>query len=281
MPEPLAPELSMPPLIETEYDWDRADPYTPEQLFGMVDRVVERNFYGLVHPLSQRLLRGELTREELRFVAAQEYHYYWGTTWWNAFKIAHSDTLHQQRRLHGPLLDELGTDLLRAGGSPAHAELFLNYCEGTGISRDEVRASAVLPSVLLAVTELMRIASTRPQFEFIACSNLVAEKMRPIHYQKLLAALREHYTFVPAGALEFYEIHAVLDEDHVSTGRRIVGEYIRHKREQDAVMSAVVRSLALRLVMYDGIELALRGAFARALRPWPNFPREPWPRPST
>jgi len=268
-------------LIETEYDWTRADPYPPEQFFALLDRIVERNFYGLIHPLSLRMLRGELTAADLRFIAAQEYHYYWGTTWWNAFKVANSDTLHQQRRLHGPLLEELGTDLLDKEGLPAHIELFLRYCEGIGLCRDEVRAGAVLPAVLLAVTELMRIASSRPHYEFIACSNLVAEKMRPVHYQKLLRAMREHYTFVGHEALKFYEIHAVLDEDHVSTGRRIVGEYIHHKREQDAVMSAVVRSLALRLVMYDGIEAALRGAALRALRPWPNFPREPWPRPST
>src|SRR5215813_2933687 len=116
---------SMLKLIETEYDWNRAEPYPLAQFIAMIDSIVERNFYGLVHPISQRMLRGELTLEELRFVAAQEYHYYSGTTWWNAFKIAHSDTLHQQRRLHGALLDELGTDLLGSEGVPAHAELFL------------------------------------------------------------------------------------------------------------------------------------------------------------
>ena len=185
----------------------------------------------------------------------------------------------QQRLLHGPLLDELGTDLVEDEATPAHAELFLRYCESLGLKRDEVRSAGIVPSVVLAVTELMRIARERPQFEFIACSNLVIEKMRPVFYRKVLDTFSKKYTWVPAWGLKFYEVHTTSDVGHATIGRRLVTSYLESKRDQDAIMSAVLRSLCLRFVMYDGIFAVISGQQNLRLKPWPNFPREPWPRP--
>jgi pyrroloquinoline quinone (PQQ) biosynthesis protein C len=266
-------------LLGDGYDWHREESYDPAEFLAMVDAAAERNFYGYVHPLGKRLLAGEMTPDELRFLATQEYSYYASTTWWNAFKLANSDTLAQQRLLHGPLLDELGTDLAGPDGLPAHAELFLQYCESLGLKREEVRSAPLVSGVVLAVTELLRIARERPQFEFIACSNLVIEKMRPPFYGKLLDTFSTMYRWVPVSGLKFYEVHATGDVGHASIGRRLVAAYLGSKREQDAVMSAVLRSLCLRQVMYDGIYAAITGREGMRLKPWPNFPREPWPRP--
>lgn len=265
-------------LFDSAYDWRRAERYPDDEFFRLVDEVVVRSFYGFVHPVGERLLAGRMTRDQLRFLAVQEYPYYAGTTWWNAYKLAHSDALSQQRLLHGPLLDELGTDLIASPGVPAHVDLFVEYCAGLGLSRGEVVGAPLVPGVVLAVTELMRIARERPQFEFIACSNLVVERMRPPFYRRLLDTFAVHYPWVPSAALRFYEVHAEADHGHASLGRRVVAGYLHAKRDQDAVFSAVLRSLCVRHVMYDGILAALDGN-SPALAPWPNFPREPWPRP--
>lgn len=266
-------------LIAGDYDWESEESYPVDRFFQLLDSAVEEHFYGLRHPLCLRWLDGQLSREDLQFIATQEYWYYWGTTWWNAYKLANADQLDQQRRLHNALFDELGTDLLEDEGLPAHSEIFLEYCAGLGLAREQVLRAHVLPAVLLAVTELLRISQHRPHYEFIAASNLVAERMRPRHYAKVLAAMRRHYSWVPDEALRFYEIHATLDVAHMSTGRSIVAQYVSQKRDQDAVMSAVVRSLGLRHVMYDGIEAGLRDPSRACIAVWPNFPRDPWPRP--
>lgn len=266
-------------LLGDNYDWHREESYEAEEFLAIVDALAENNFYGYVHPLGKRLLGGQMTPDEMRFLATQEYHYYASTTWWNAFKLAHSDTLSQQRLLHGPLLDELGLDLVATNGVPAHAHLFLQYCESLGLDQNEVQSAALVPSVVLAVTELLRIARERPQFEFIACSNLVIEKMRPPFYRKLLDTFSTKYGWVPRWGLKFYEVHTASDVGHASIGRRVVASYLQSKRDQDAVMSAVLRSLCLRQVMYDGIFAVITGQEGMRLKPWPNFPREPWPRP--
>ncbi|MEK6303214.1 MAG: iron-containing redox enzyme family protein [Acidobacteriota bacterium] len=267
------------PLPEHDYDWQREERYSKAELFAIIDRVAEDNFYGYSHPLGQKLLAGDMTPEQLRFLATQEYPYYASTTWWNAFKLAKSDDLEQQRLLHGPLLDELGTDLVEEEGLPAHAELFLEYCEGIGLTRKEIQNAELVPGVVLAVTELLRIARERPQFEFLACSNLVIETMRPLFYQKLLEVFAAKYRWVPRSGLRFYEVHATHDASHTSIGRKVVSSYISSKRDQDAIFSAVLRSLCLRQVMYDGIFAAINDQDRMKLKPWPNFPREPWPRP--
>jgi pyrroloquinoline quinone (PQQ) biosynthesis protein C len=263
------------------YDWSRSAPYPVDEFFSMVGDLVERQFYGYAHPLGRRLLAGELDRDQLRFLAAQEFRYYEGTTWWNAYKVANADLLAHQRELHGPLLDELGTDLVEPAGVAAHSELFLRYCEGLGLSKEEVLSHPIVPGVLLAITELMRIARERPAFEFLACSNLVVERMRPRFYTDLLRTFREHYRWVPPSSLFFYELHAEQDKGHSSLGRRIVARYVGDKRDQDQVFSVVLRSLGLRHAMYDSILLALESRSSLALDPWPNFPRDPWPRPSS
>lgn len=209
--------------------------------FTILDNSVERYFYGTRHSIGMRLPNGKVNQEQLRFIAAQEYHYYNSTTWWNAGKILNAASIEDQRRLFFPLLDELGRDLVDESGLPAHAELFLRYCEGIGLTRQAIARMPVLPAVYLAVSELHRIAAQRPTHEFIACSNLVAEKMRPPHYQKLLRAFAEHYTWVPQDALVFYEVHAELDLEHESLVRRYVGG----KSEQDNVFATVLRSLGL------------------------------------
>lgn len=267
---------------ETNYDWHSQKPYSVEQFFKIIENFVENNFYGFQHPLGRKLLDGKFTPQELKFLAIQEYYYYWGTTWWNAYKVGNADTLLQQRKLHDALLDELGTDLIEKNGLPAHSALFLKYCEGLGVTLEEIQAHPIATGVMIAITELLRIAKYRPHYEFIACSNLVVEKMRPPFYASLLETFKKYYTWVPKDALLFYEIHAHLDVHHTSIGKKIVTEYIQDsKRDQDAVYSAILRSTALRKVMYDSIYLAMSNPGTEyGVKPWPNFPHEPWPRPS-
>jgi pyrroloquinoline quinone (PQQ) biosynthesis protein C len=265
--------------FDTDYDWDREHAYRVPDFFRHIDTLVERYFYGFHLAIGRRLIEGGFSREELRFLATQEYPYYASTTWWNAGKVLNADTLEQQRKLHGPLTEELGDDLVKPDGLPAHTELFVKYCEGLGLTRQDLERAPLCPGVVLAVTELRRISSTRPTHEFLATSNLVVERMRPRHYSKLLEAFQAHYTWVPRSALLFYEVHAHLDGDHESLGRRIVAQYASDRREQDIIFAAVLRSLSLRIAMYESIENAMaRGGVG--LVAWPNFPREPWPRPT-
>jgi pyrroloquinoline quinone (PQQ) biosynthesis protein C len=103
--------------------------------------------------------------------------------------------------------------------------------------------------------------------------------MRPLFYQELLGVFAAKYKWVPRSRLRFYEVHAKSDASHTSIGRKVVSSYISSKRDQDAIVSAVLRSLCLRQVMYDGIFAAINGQGGMKLKRWPNFPREPWPRP--
>jgi pyrroloquinoline quinone (PQQ) biosynthesis protein C len=276
-----APTMPAPStVLGAGYDWDRSDAYEADELLAIVDELARDNFYGERHPVGQRFLGGDLTPDEMRFLATQEYAYYKETTWWNAGKLLNSAELEEQRRLHGALLDELGTDLMETGGAAPHAEMFLRYCEGLGLSRTEVTNAPLVPSVVLAVTELRRIASHRPVFEMLVASNLVIEKQRPRYYSALLRTFAEHYSWVPRDALLFYEVHAEHDVDHESRGRQIVRTYLGHKWQQDLAMSAALRSVGLRLVMYDGIQGAMQGDSVFVHR-WPCLPDDPWPRPTT
>ncbi len=263
------------------YDWERPEPYNQDELLAMIDNLAARWFYGDHTAIGRRFVGGELHPGELRLLATQEYGYYKETTWWNAGKLLGTVHLAEQRVLHGALIDELGTDLVDPDGLPSHSELFLRYCEGLGLDKQEVMKAPLAPSVVLATTELRRIASSRPSFEMVVASNLVIERQRPAWYARLLATFADSYSWVPPESLEFYQVHAEHDTDHESRGRQLVRRYITTKAQQDLAMAAALRSVGLRWVMYDGIERALQDPDSPLIPKWPGLPGDPWPRPTS
>jgi pyrroloquinoline quinone (PQQ) biosynthesis protein C len=121
------------------FDWAREEPYDPQEFLEFCHEAIFAGFYGTRHPLALRWIEGELTADELRFMATQEYWYFRCTVWWNAGKVLHCPVLEDQRSLLGPLMEEAGVE------EQAHEELFLRYLRGLGLSRNTVLGEGALP----------------------------------------------------------------------------------------------------------------------------------------
>ncbi len=88
----------------------------------------------LDHPFYQRWNAGELTRDELQEYARQYYHYSLAfPTFVSATHANSSDMVIRQALLENLIEEERGTE--------NHPELWLRFCEGLGLDRDDVLSS--------------------------------------------------------------------------------------------------------------------------------------------
>jgi pyrroloquinoline quinone (PQQ) biosynthesis protein C len=252
------------------FDWQRETPYPPEVFLAMCLEVVKAGFYGTRHPLALRWLEGQLSPDQLRFMAMQEYWYFRGTVWWNAGKVLHCPDLADQLLLLGPLMDEAGID------GAAHHELFVRYLGGLGIDITAVQQAGILPQTLTCVDEFYNLNAHGHLVESLAANNLVAETMRPIQYPQVLKAFKEYYTWVPEESLEFFRVHMEADVGHAELGEKLFKKYAQSISAQRLAWSALTRSLAARWCLYDGILRYLDAADPPLVPVWDAFPAVQW-----
>jgi pyrroloquinoline quinone (PQQ) biosynthesis protein C len=251
------------------FDWSRTEPYPTDGLLVMAAGAIDAGFYGTRHPLARRWLSGDLTREQLQFLALQEYWYFRCTVWWNAGKVLHAARADQPDLL-GPLLEEAGL----ADDHGSHEAQFVRYMHGLGVTVDDARARGLLPTTMAAVDVFFVINSHGHLVESLAANNLVAETMRPRQYPLVLRAFKNHYRWMPPAALQFFRTHCTADVAHAELGVRLFKKYATSLTAQRRAWAALTRSLAARWAMYDGILAHLDGTGEGAplLPVWDEFP---------
>jgi pyrroloquinoline quinone (PQQ) biosynthesis protein C len=251
------------------FEWNRDQAYRPEEFLDMCLQAILGGFYGTRHELAHLWIRGQLSAADLRFMAIQEYWYFRCTVWWNAAKVLHSPWLSDQRELLGPLMDEAGVF------GDAHEDLFLRYLTGLEVSHETVTRTGALPQTVACVDEFFNLNTHGALVESLAANNLVAETMRPKQYPLVLKAFREHYTWVPPEALEFFRLHAEADIEHAALGERLFKKYARTVEAQRLAWSALTRSLGARWAFYDGILQYMRDPDPPLMPVWETFPFAP------
>jgi pyrroloquinoline-quinone synthase len=200
----------------------------------------------LCHPYYKAWTAGQLTRDDLREYASDYYHHV------AAFPTCLS-------ALHSRLEDgEVRRAVLRnlceeEIDGRAHSELWLDFAEGLGADRDEVREREPLAEVRELITEFRRIARESTTAEALAAFYAYESQVPRVAKQKA-DGLAQRYG-ADAKTCGYFTLHQFADVEHAHVWRELLSAEVTARPEQaEAALNAAERSARALWHALDGME---------------------------
>jgi pyrroloquinoline-quinone synthase len=169
----------------------------------------------LCHPFYQAWTEGKLTREDLREYSADYYHHVTAFPSYLASFYSRLPEGELRRSVVQNLADEEGLD-----GHPSnrsHAELWLDFAEGMGASRDQVRNSKPVPEIAGLVEHFRHVAQEGSEGEALATFYAYESQVPRVAKEKA-RGLRERYS-ADAKTCGYFTLHTTADVYHSNIWR--------------------------------------------------------------
>lgn len=222
---------------------------TFQQFSGQLEERIAK-YDLLCHPFYKAWAAGELTREELRAYAVD---YYPQVAAFPEYlgKLA-SRTMDGE--LRGALLinraDELGADY---PGGRAHDEIWLDFAEGMGAQRDQVRRHTPLLEVQELIAAFRRVAEGGSAAEALATFYAYESQVPRVAKEKD-RGLRERYG-ADASTCRYFTLHQTADVHHAQVWKQQLERELAANpaAESEALEAAEAAARALWRAL-DGIE---------------------------
>ena len=228
------------------FELPRSEHYPTDEFLELLREEVRQRNARLEHPFVRLMFDGELTLDQLRGWAKQDFALKRCPTWWNAGRLLNAPTLAVQRQVARSLVEELGEE----GGG--HTDLYLRFGRALGLADEEMEGAPLLPSTVLVLDELMAINRHRPVVESLASGSVAGEAINVEFCTRFVQASDRAYHIAREGLEWFYE-HIEADSGHSSLGERLVLQLATTKDVQDRVWDAVIRSKAAYWVFFEGV----------------------------
>jgi pyrroloquinoline-quinone synthase len=204
--------------------------------------------HSQMHPFTERWVKGELSRAQLGFWAAQHYHYVGKFSQW--LGTVYGECEYEDVRdflLENMWEEEMGT---------RHTELLIRFAESCGVSREQVINAQVLPTTLALTSWCYKIS--KGPFVNAAAGLLVGlESQVPAIYKRNTPPLREKYGF-NAHETEFFTVHITADEEHAERGFEIVDRYAKTPENRAGVLKTINQATQMRWLYMSGVDEATR-----------------------
>jgi pyrroloquinoline-quinone synthase len=187
-----------------------------DRLDQMID---ERHL--LKHPFYTKWAEGTLPLEALQEYARQYY----------AFESAmprYLSALHTRtadKAVRQEILDNLWDE---EHGKENHAELWLRFAEGIGVSRDDVASATPNEATKALVDMYSEVTREAPVAAGVAALYAYERQVPQVAGSKI-DGLEKHYGITDERALKFFVIHGVLDIEHSGNERKMLGELAADK----------------------------------------------------
>ncbi len=172
----------------------------------------------LQHPFYQAWNAGTLTMDALQDYASQ---YYQHVAAFPAYLSAvHSNTsdLSARRTILQNLMDE-------EAGSPNHPELWLQFAEGLGLSRDEVEKAAIQSETQTLVDTFQNICRNQPFTDGVAALYAYESQIPEVSASKI-DGLKKHYSIKNPDTLAYFQVHIAADEVHRTEEKMLLTQHI-------------------------------------------------------
>jgi len=200
----------------------------------------------LCHPYYQAWTAGQLTPEDLREYAGDYYQHV-------AAFPAYLSALHSRLgdgELRRAVLRNLCDEEI---GGRAHSELWLDFAEGMGAEREQVRRHEPLPEVRELIGKFRRVAREGSTAEALAAFYAYESQVPRVAKAKA-DGLAERYG-ADAKTCEYFKLHQFADVEHSHVWRELLSAEIAARPEQaeSALAAAETAAQALWHVL-DGME---------------------------
>ena len=200
----------------------------------------------LCHPYYKAWTAGELTRDDLREYAADYYHH---VAAFPAYLSALHSRLDDGETRRAVLRNLCGEEI---DGRP-HSELWLDFAEGMGADRDEVRGREPLPEVRELIDGFRRIAREGSTAEALAAFYAYESQVPRIAKAKA-DGLADRYG-ADARTCGYFTLHQFADVEHSHVWRELLSaEIASHPDRADAALNAAETAAQSLWRALDGIE---------------------------
>jgi len=224
---------------------------TTEQFFEELDTRIAK-YDLLCHPFYRAWSAGELTREDLREYARDYYHHVEAFPVYLAELGIRLDESELRRTVLANMADEKGTADESGEKSTPHSELWLDFAEGMGASRD-MRGHSPVPEVKELTSFFHRVASEGTPEEALAAFYAYESQVPRVAKEKA-RGLREMYG-ADERATSYFTLHTTADVYHSQIWRQQLGKRLQ-SNPQMAKKALVAAENAAKALWHalDGIE---------------------------
>jgi pyrroloquinoline-quinone synthase len=203
--------------------------HTSQSIVQEIDARVARQ-HLLQHPFYQAWSRGELSLDALRDYAAQYYHHV--AAFPTYLSAVHAQTEDPEVRKHilANLMDE-------EAGSPNHPELWLQFAEGLGLKREDVKSTAQWQSAKDLVATFRDCCGERGTGAGLAAL-YAYESQIPAVSEKKIEGLKAYYGFSDPAGYNYFTVHIEADREHAAVEAAQIAQVVSDE-ERAAALEAV------------------------------------------
>ncbi len=184
-------------------------------LLDRLDKMIEER-HLLTHPFYTKWAEGTLPRAALQEYARQ--YYAFESAMPRFLSAIHSRTESPAVRQH--LLDNLWDE---EHGKDNHAELWLRFAEGIGVSREDVRSAQPNAATSALVDTYMELSREGSTAEGVAALYAYEAQVPKVAESKI-EGLKRNYDLDDKRSLSFFVVHGVMDIEHSGAERDVLGE---------------------------------------------------------
>ena len=168
----------------------------------------------LTHPFYLAWTRGELSKEALTDYAQQYYHHVAAFPTYLSAVHAKCEDQPTRRQILSNLIDE-------EAGEPNHPELWLQFAESLGTSRDDVRAAAKQPETTALIDTFRSVCANGSTADGLGAL-YAYESQIPAVSESKIEGLKKHYGFDDPKAYEYFSVHVEADREHSAAEREML-----------------------------------------------------------
>jgi pyrroloquinoline-quinone synthase len=206
----------------------------------------------LCHPFYQAWSAGQLTRDDLREYAADYYHHVAAFPNYLAEFFARTSDPELRRAVLSNLCDEEGTDYAESSGR-THAELWLDFAEGMGGDREQVRRHTGVAGITELTDFFHEVAADGTPVAALAAF-YAYESQVPRVAEAKAQGLREWYG-ADDKTCEYFTVHRTADVAHSQIWLQQLHEVVSENPEAWETALQVAETAAQKLWQaLDGIE---------------------------
>lgn len=213
------------------------------QHIDAIDRQIAAK-HLLTHPFYVAWTRGQLSRDALVDYARQYYHHVAAFPTYLSGVHTRCENQLTRKQLLSNLIDE-------EAGTPNHPELWLQFAEGVGLSKEDVQASEKWPETQKLIQTFRDVCSRGTTAEGVAALYAYESQIPSVSESKI-EGLRKNYGFTNPKHDQYFTIHIQADREHSAAEREMLAQYVTDKNAV-TVSGAVQRILDALWEMLSGV----------------------------
>lgn len=224
---------------------------TTKEFFRRLDARIAK-YDLLCHPFYKAWAAGELTREDLQEYGRDYYHHVEAFPTYLAELGIRLEESELRRAVLANMSDEKGGEDLYGEPSPAHSELWLDFVEGMGASRN-MRGHTPLPAIKRLVSFYHRVAQQETPEEALATFYAYESQVPRVAQEK--ARGLEHMYGADGKTRGYFTLHTSADVYHSRVWRQQLAKQLESNSRagEKALESGEAAAKALWNAL-DGIE---------------------------